>query len=361
MGRYVRVEIKSNLAFSVKILLTKRKTSILQIVLRFSEEMDDTDRVLVLLLEQNPRMSLRELSKRLGISRQSLHRRLQGLARMGVFRNLRACVAGDYIDEFAVAIWGRSDSTSLDSTLERLGKSKFTWRVEVLGGNALFVIAGLVKISDLSAYVEFVKDAAEMSEPTVGVMCYENGINLFDREKKESYKELSPLDLKIINQLQDDARKPATEIAKAVGVSAKTAQKHLDEMISEGSMVFNQPWDVTSGGVMLTLFFVKLRSGADKVRAAKRLLSKDPVHLTYLRSFSNIPGLLIGLLSSEHMREIRKILREIAEDEDVLTVTPNLIYDERIYWDQDPRSPGTTEQSTKKARKKKAPSVLKAE
>jgi len=126
-------------------------------------------------------------------------------------------------------------------------------------------------------------------------------------------------------------------------------------------VVFDQPFDVTSGVEMLTLIFVKLRSGADKVSVAKRLTSKDPVHFNYMRSFSNIPGLLFGLLSSEHMREIRRILREIAEDEDVSTVTPNLIYDERIYWGQDPRSPGTTEQSTKKPRKKNAPSIFKAE
>jgi len=88
------------------------------------------------------------------------------------------------------------------------------------------------------------------------------------------------------------------------------------------------------------------------VKFARRLLSKDPVHLICPTSFSNIPGLLIVYLSSEHMSEIRKLLRWIAEDEDVLTVTPNLIYDERMYWAEDMRATEAVIRPSKKAGKK---------
>jgi len=321
--------------------------------------MDDTDRKLLYLMWENPRMSLKEISKRLGVSRQTAHRRLQAFEKIGVLKNLKATIAGDYIDEFVVAIWGRSNSTSVDSCLERLGKSRFTWRVEVLGGGSLFVMAGLVDMTDLDRYVRFVSGVAEMPEPTIGIMCYDDGINPFDVEKKQSYRELSPLDLRIIAALQDDARRPVAEIASEIEVSTNTVRRHLDDMISDGSMVYNQPWDLTSGEDMFTLLYVKLRSGADKVKAAKRLLSKDPAHFFFLRSFSNIPGFLVGIIWSNSLREIRKILREIAEDEDVLTVTPNLIYHERMYWDADSRAPGVMSHSPKKAEKKEARSRLK--
>jgi len=329
-------------------------------VASFLEEMDDIDRKLLLLLYEDPRMSLQEISKRLEISRQTAHRRLQALAKMGVFKRLKAVVSGEYLGETCVAIWGRSDSSSLDSCLERLGKSEFTWRVEVLGGNSLFVMGGMTRMTDLDRYVRFVRDAAEMPEPTVGIMCYEDGINPFDTEKKESFKKLTPLDLKIIALLRDDARKPVAEIADAIGISAKTVRRHLDEMISGGAMVYDQPWDLTPGEDMFTLVFVKLRSGADKVRVARRLLSKDPVHFNYLRSFSNIPGLLFGLVCCGRMSETHKILRQIAEDVDVLSVTPNLIYDERMYWDADSRSPGVMSHSFERAEKKEARPRLKA-
>ena len=211
-------------------------------------------------------------------------------------------------------------------------------------------------MSDLDSYVRFVKDAAEMQDPIIGILCYDDGINpLTTTEVKESFVTLSPLDLQIMAMLQDDARKPVAEIADAIGVSAKTVRKHLTGMFSEGSMLFDWVWDLTSGEAMLTLLFVKLRDGADKAKFAKRLLSRDPVHLFCPTSFSNIPGLLIVYLSSEHMRDIRKLLGWIAKDEDVLSVTPNLIYEERMYWADDMRATEAVIRSSRKVGKKTRP------
>lgn len=301
--------------------------------------MDNTDRKLMLLIYEDPRMPFREIAKRLGISRQAVNHRMQVLTKFGVFRSIRATISVDYLDEVPVAVWGRSRAASVDETLERLGEIEFTTRVDVLGGNELFVVGGLRKLSELDRYVEFVKRAAEMSEPTVGIYCFGDGINpdLTDGGKRrQNYRELTPLDLKIIASLQDDARKPIAVIADRVGTSAKTVRRHLDRMKSEGSLDFDEPWDLPPGEDMFTLLRLNLRAGADKVRVARRLLSKDPLHVVYFRSFSNLPNFLIGLISSDKMSEIRRNLREISADEDVLAVIPNLIYLERSYvaWDQ---------------------------
>jgi len=318
--------------------------------------MDDVDRKLLLLMYENPRMPLREISKKLGISRQAAHHRLQALAKKGVFKNLRAMVSFDYRGGFLVAIWGRSDSASVADCLERLGKSKLTYHVLVLGGNLLFVEGGLTRMSDLDSYVRFVKDAAEMPDPSIGLLSYDIGMSpLPAAQTKRNFVTLSPIDLKMMAMLQDDARKPVAEIADAIGISARTVRKHLTSMYSEGSMLFDWLWDLTSGEAMVTLLFVKLRSGADKVKFADRLLSKDPVHFICPASFCNIPGLLIVYLSSENMKEIRKLLRWIAEDEDVLTVTPNLIYDERLYWADDLRATEAVIRPSKRVGKKTRP------
>jgi DNA-binding Lrp family transcriptional regulator len=303
-----------------------------------SEEMDDTDRKLMVLISENPRMNSRELAKRLGISRQAVHHRMQVLTKIGVFKSLKAEISFHYLDAVIVGVWGRFKAAPVEEVMDKLGESEFTSSVRVAGGNELFVMGGLRNVSELDSYVEFVKRAAEMPEPTVGIMCFGDGINpdYYDGGKrKQTYKDLSPLDLKIIASLQDDARKPTAEIANSIGVSAKTVRRHLENMASNGSLDFYSPWDLTSGEDMSTLIYVNLKSGADKVRAARRLLSKDPIHLIYMRSFSNLPSFLIGLICSDKMSEIRKILGKIGEDEDVLSMTPNLLYFERSYttWD----------------------------
>ena len=301
--------------------------------------MDDIDRKLVLLLYEDPRMPLRELAKGLGISRQAVNRRIQNLTKAGLFKSLRAEVSMFYLDGVLVWIWGRSRAALLDKVLDNLGESEFTTRVVVAGGNELFIWGFLRKISDLSGYVEFVKHAAEMPELTVGLPCFCDGINpiSFDggQPPKDRYRKLSPLDLKIIAVLQDNARKPIAEIADSIGASAKTIRRHIEVMRREGSLDYAAPWDIPPGEDMITMLFVTLRRGADTVRSARRLLRIDPIHFMYLRQFSNLPSFLIGLITSDRMTEIRKILREIKQDEDVLSVTPNLIYSERGYtpWD----------------------------
>jgi DNA-binding Lrp family transcriptional regulator len=317
--------------------------------------MDDIDRKLMLLIYENPRIPLQEIAKRLGISRQAVNHRMQVLTRIGVFRSVRASISQHYLDAVAVAVWGRSKAASVEKNLDRLGESEFTSRAIVAGGNDVYVIGVLRSISELDGYVGFVKGVVEMPEPTVGIVCFGDGVNpdAYDGGiRKQSPKELSPLDLKIIVSLQDDARKPIAEIADGVGVSAKAVRRRLENMKSEGSLDFNQSWDLTSGEDMLTLVQVNLRSGADKVRVARRLLSKDPLHFVLIRSFSNLPSFLLGLLCSDKMGEIRKILREIGRDEEVLAVTPNLVYLERTYWPWVEKLPAALIRSSEKASKR---------
>ncbi len=297
--------------------------------------MDDTDRKLMLMLYEDPRMPLRDLAKRIGISRQAINHRMQALTAAGVFKDIKAGISSYYLDGVPVAIWGRSRTSSLEVVLDKLGKSEFTNRVTVAGGNELFIFGYLKRAGELSDYVEFVKNAAEMPELTVGLPSYGDGINPLHydggQSRKESYKRLTHVDLRIIASLQEDARRPIAEIADIVGVSAKTVRRRLEGMKRDGSLDYDSPWDIPSGEDIVTLLYVNLRDGVDKQRTAKRLLSINPVHLTYFRSYGNLPNIIIGLISSDKMTEIRKILRKIGQDEDVASVTPNLIYSERCY------------------------------
>jgi len=295
--------------------------------------MDDTDRKLLLLLYENPRMPNKELESRLGMSRQAIHHRMLALTKSGVFRIIRPGVSIHYIDGVAATVWGRSRTSSVEETLDKLGKNEFVGRVVVAGGNYLYILGCLRKASELDGYVEFVKRTAEISEPTIGLAVFSDGIlsHVSGEERRQSYKKLSPLDLRIIISLRDNVRKPTAEIAEMLGVSTKTVCRHLNDMTSGGSLDYDIPWDVPLGEDMLTVVHVYLKEDANKVGVARRLISKDPIHLPYFRSFANLPGFLLGIISSNRMSEIRKILAEIREDDDVAAITPNLVYHERLY------------------------------
>jgi DNA-binding Lrp family transcriptional regulator len=319
--------------------------------------MDDLDRKLMTLLESNPRMHFRELAARLGISRQAVHHRVQTLTETGVLKEAHAGISIPYLDAVPVAVFGTSRTSSIDKTLDRLGQSEFTGRVVVAGGSYLYVVGFLKKISELGRYVDFVKRAANMSEPTVGIYCLDDGLvpgysvdGSGPRERKESFRELSSLDFKIIASLKDNARRPISEIAKVVGVTPKTVRRHMEAMISDGSMALTVPMDSQAGGDMFLIAHVVLKGGADKIEFGRRLLAKQYFLDQYIRTFSNIPGLLIWVFWSDEIDEVRNVLGEVGEEEDVMAVSLNFAYSERIYETWRDRLPEVLARSSERAR-----------
>ena len=302
----------------------------------FPEGMDDKDRELLLLLGQNPRMHFRELAKRLGISRQAVHRRVQALTDTGVIKPSIAMVSFSFLNAVSVAILGFSKTMSLEKVLDRLGESDHTRRVVVAGGNYLYVIGFLRNISELDNYVEFVRRTAEIPEPIVGIYNEENEDLMpysvdGSRTPKPGDIDLSPLDFKIIGSLRDNARRPMAEIAKLVGVSTKTVRRHLEKLTSGGALDMSIPMDMTLGGDLFMVMHINLRYGADKRDVGRRLLSRRYFMDQYIRTHSNIPNLLVWVFWSDKISEVRKAVKETSEDEDVTSVMLNFAYMERMY------------------------------
>jgi len=298
--------------------------------------MDDTDRMLLQLISEDPRMPLKELAKRLGISRQTVSRRLQVLTKLGTFKCIKAKISYSYFGDLTFpVIWGISKATSISETLDKLGKDESTFAAAVLGGGVALVFGCLREASELERYVDSVKRVADMPEATVGLLSYHDGVN-FDfwsegATLSRNCRQLSSLDLRIIASLHDNPREPPAKIADDIGVSTKTIRRHIERMRLDGSLDFRIPVDFPPGESFFTLLFINLRSGADKVEVGRRILSRYPQCVLIVRPFTNIPNFLRVLLRSDKMSEIRRIIEEVGEDEDVTAVRPNLIYFWREY------------------------------
>ena len=298
--------------------------------------MDDTDRELILLLGTNPRMPAQEIARRLGISRQAVHHRMRVLAEQGVYRGTTAAVSIEYLDAVPVVVFAPSDAPSMEEILARLGENDLTRRVIVASGNFVYAVGWLRDLSQLEGYAEFVRRATVMREPTVGIYSMDSrlmpeytvdGIG----KRRGIRRPLSPLDLRIVAALADDARRPLADVAAELKVSSKTVRRHLDTMVAEGLVELWARIDEPSGGDGLFVVHVTLRNGADKIRLAFRLVSKYPFRDEYVRAFSNLPDLLAWVFWSSQPVAVREALADLAKDEDVVRVVPHFAIAERIY------------------------------
>ncbi|MCU0853316.1 MAG: winged helix-turn-helix transcriptional regulator [Thermoplasmata archaeon] len=221
-------------------------------------------------------------------------------------------------------------------TLDRLGKSEFTRRAVVAGGNFIFVVGYLRDISDLDRYAEFVRSEAEIAEPTVGIYCLDDGLMPYypvdgSGSQKRAHRTLSPLDLKIIAVLQDDARKPVQDIADEVKASAKTVRRHLDRMVSEGCLDFQIPMDMARRGDLMVVASIRLADGASKAAIGRKILSRSFFMDQYVRTYSNLTDLAHWVFWSDDIDTTRNALGEVGEYEEVLSVVPHFCYIERLY------------------------------
>ena len=327
--------------------------------------MDDIDHKLVILISAEPRMQFRELARRLGISRQGVHRRLNSLTEVGVIQGTTAGVSIPYLDALPVVVFGRSRTISIEETLKKLERSELSHRVFVAGGNYIYVVGLLRKISELNKYAEFVKLTAEMPAPTVGIYSFDSRLTFPDAarravDRKQGFRQLSPLDLRIIASLKGDARKSTADIADAVGVSTRTVRRRLDDMISEGSLDLDVRSDTRLGGDMLFVTHVNLREGTDKGEVGKRLLSKYPFDDASIRLFSNIPSFFMWIFWTDKIAEMRHALKEVNKDRDVVSIMPNFVYLDRMYDSWKDKLPQIRARPAKKARARnpRAGSVL---
>jgi len=297
--------------------------------------LDEIDRRLITIFASDPRIHFRELGTKLGISTQAVHRRVQDLMKTGVIKGTTAGISIRYLNAIPIIIFGRSNTVSVEDAVKKLKENELLSSVLVAGGNFIYVVGLLKDISELDGFTNFVRHAAEISEPTVGIYSTDTGLapDFMDKgmKKKDGYEKLTPLDLRIIASLKEDARKAETDIAQEVGVSAKTVSRRLEKMISDGSLDLIVPMDPTKCGDIVSLVHVQLKEGISRRAVGKRLASKLSPRLWYMRTFSNLPGFLHCVICSDRMDDLREVIRKIGEDSEVKSVVPNTWYSDHIF------------------------------
>jgi len=296
--------------------------------------MDESDRKLMLYLAENPRVPYRELADKLGVSVQAVHRRIQVLMKMGVLRGFGAGVSIRHLEAVPVMVFGRSSSASIQETMKKLSKNDITSSVLVAGGNYLYIVGLLKGISDLERYTDFVKKAADMPEPSVGIYSLDAGLapDYMDGGRTTEEKaELTALDVRIVSALKQDCRKSIADIAKEVGVSSRTITRRLERMFREGLIDLVVPMDPTATGDIVSTVHLHLREGASKKDLGARLINRFTPRMWYIRSFTNMPNFLLGIVCTDTMNELRGILEEISKDADVKSLVPNIWYADYLF------------------------------
>ena len=290
--------------------------------------MDKTDVILCQLLLTNSRLSYRELAEKLNLSVTAVHNRIQSLIEMGIIRKFNAKLSLMARKGIHVLIFGSSKTNSIRDLNPKLEKHGSIYWLALGGGNILYIGAYLRSIAELESLVHFVKEAAEMSEPTVGITV--SPVPPFILKGINPETKLCELDYKIIRSLKDDSRKATSVIAEELGVSAKTVRRRLSRMLKNFLIMFSIDWYPDASNDIISAFHVKLKPDADP-NTPNMIWQKYYPNMLFYWGFSNIPNNYLFLTWTPTAKELRETRESLESEPAVQAVAPNIIYTGYIF------------------------------
>lgn len=282
------------------------------------------------MLLANSRLSYRELAEKLNLSVTAVHNRIQDLIDRGILRKFTARPSILAQNAIHILIFGTSKINSIRELKPKLESQGSIYWLAVGGGSVLYIGAYLRHIAELEQLVSFIKETAEMPEPTIGITTSPIPPNL---KALEIETDLCNLDYKIIGSLKDDSRKAIADVAEELGVSAKTVRRRLDRMVKNFLIELSIEWYPDASNDLLSIFHVQLKPDADK-NTPNLLLQKHYPNTLFYWGFSNLPNTYVFMTWSPTSKEVKE-LRESFEQEPALqSAAPNIIYTGYVfkYW-----------------------------
>ena len=289
--------------------------------------MDKTDVILSQLLLANSRSSYRELAEKLNLSITAVHNRIQSLIEMGIIRKFIARPSLFGTNAIHVFIYGASKANSSNDLKMKLEKQGAIYWIAIGGGNFLYIGAILKTIAELEALVSFIKEAAMMPEPTVGLTCspLPPNINSIIVDKK-----LFELDYQIIGALKDDSRKATSDIAEELGVSAKTVRRRLTRLINNYLVELSIEWFPDASNDIISVFHVNLKPEAD-INTVNIIFGKYYPNTIFYWGFSNLPNTYLFFVWTPTIKELKDIRENFENEPAIQSVSPNVIYTGYIF------------------------------
>ncbi len=283
--------------------------------------MDEIDLFIIKKLLENSRSTYRELADMTEMSVSAIHKRIRNLEADGIINAYIARPSLIALKHLWVAIFGTSNAKSMELVSKELGQHESISMVSITGGKFLYIKAYLRNISELQEFSSYVSRVANISEPSVGI------VNVPYITTPEP---LTHIDYRILKTLNRDARKPTSDIADDIGISAKTVRKRLNRMIEHKLVSFTIQWTPMYENSYFTLFYLFLNESTNLNSTIQHLNKKFSKNIAYCLTFSNIPHLILLCTLTKTSKDSQRIQKEL-QTEGFKDMIPRIFFSIKWY------------------------------
>ncbi|MBD3255469.1 MAG: winged helix-turn-helix transcriptional regulator [Candidatus Lokiarchaeota archaeon] len=287
--------------------------------------MDEIDIKIITFLILNSRLTYRELSNHLDLSLNAVYKRLQNLIEMGIIKKFSATINAHALGAIFVFIFGKSNAQDMNKVIADLRQNKRTATLIITSRNYLYVGAFLRDVHELGDYGSFVSRIAELQSPVIGLRdgsYYSSPVQFI--YPKSSTLNIDKLDLAIIRTMHNDSRKSISEIADDVNSTPNTVRRRLKRLVNEGLIELTIEFFLEESSDFFSLVLINLRTGIDRIQAAKKISEKYQPFVLFCWTFSNLPNTLLCWVWSNNIKQLNDLLDGL-KNEDTESVVTDII------------------------------------
>ncbi len=284
--------------------------------------MDSIDLQISKLLLQNSRQSYRELAENLQMSINSVHKRVQNLIEGGIIQRFRTIISLGAFSGIHVLMYGKTSLFSLNILKRNLARDNRYYWVTFGAGNLVYIGAYLRSLDDLADVVSFAKNAADLSEIVVGISPPDPILG--------KISELDQTDFRIIQELKYDSRKKASDIATAIGVSAKTINKRLSILKEKFLVHHTIDWIPNKKSDILVYFHLTIEDSHTPAQVESHIYAKYSENNVFCSRFSNLPSFLFSIWWVDSFEKLVFLRETIQQIDGIKQVEINMMYEGAI-------------------------------
>jgi DNA-binding Lrp family transcriptional regulator len=283
--------------------------------------MDELDLKLLAMLTQNPRRSFRDLADQLKISTPAVHRRVQAAMELGYITEPYATISPRHLNAVSVTVFGRSRAGKMEEVVKELGRNDSVYTVNFTSGMFVFVWGLLRSVNELGRFTSFVKKAAQMPEPEIGILTGDDD----GEEREREQPQLTRLDIKIIRALRGDVRKSINDIAAEVRVSPKTVRRRLAKMSEDETVEIGMYLNQAASGDIAAFLLIRVDDDADKKKVGISVVGNHTPPMMGVLHLSNHTNLFMGTAWFHKMLQLHELIAALEAEKGVRSITPNIL------------------------------------
>jgi DNA-binding Lrp family transcriptional regulator len=265
--------------------------------------MDEVDLVIWRDLWANSRVTIRELSNKLGISVNSVHKRINNLVELGVIEGFFMLPIKLLPASVWVLMMGRSSAPELEKAILGLGKREDVFKIASFTDHHVTVTGYLRDVGDIGDFTEDTVRQLALVEHSLGIIPID--------DVPDGTASFSKLDYRILDSMADDSRKAFSDVAQELGVSSKTVKRRVTRMEDEGTVHVRILWQPSMGDIIQSYMHLTLGPEVTRQEIKADLANNYKPNLLASYDFLNLPDLVLAAFWTKTMGDVNGIHRRL--------------------------------------------------